>query len=174
MVTLRPAVADDLPAVGDLHQRSRAAAYREIVPADALASVSGDMMADYWRERWSFERDSHLLTVAERAGRLIGFTYLGPHDPRGPGSAGFGIGELYAIHLDPAEQGRGVGRALMVDALAKLSARGWPRAVLWVLADNVRAREFYARGGWRPDGGERQGEIGPASTLQLRYVRDLP
>ncbi|MBF9128868.1 GNAT family N-acetyltransferase [Plantactinospora sp. S1510] len=173
-LTLRPAVAGDLMAIGDLHHRSRSAAYREFVPADALASVTGEMMGRYWTERWTYERDSHLMTVAERNGRLVGFTYLGPHDPEEPDSAGPDVGELYAIHLDPAEQGRGVGRALMVDALAKLHARGWRRAVLWVLADNTHARSFYVRGGWVPDGVEREGDIGPVLTRQLRHVRNLP
>ncbi|WP_407951957.1 GNAT family N-acetyltransferase [Plantactinospora sonchi] len=174
MITLRPAAAEDLPVIGALHQSSRASAYRHIIPADALASVSAEMMGHYWTERWSYERDTHLLTVAERNGRLAGFTYLGPHDPEESPSAGPNVGELYAIHLDPAEQGRGVGRALMVDALAKLHARGWTRAVLWVLTDNHHAREFYLRGGWRPDGAEREGDIGTVLTRQLRYARDLP
>ncbi|MEO3742134.1 GNAT family N-acetyltransferase [Plantactinospora sp. B5E13] len=174
MITLRPAAAPDLPTVGALHQSSRAAAYRHIIPADALASVSAEMMGHYWSERWAYERDTHLLTVAEQDGQLVGFTYLGPHDPEEPASAGPDVGELYAIHLDPAVQGRGIGRTLMVDTLAKLHARGWSRAVLWVLADNLHAREFYLRGGWRPDGAERDGDIGGVQTPQLRYARDLP
>lgn len=173
-LTLRPAAPGDLMTIGDLHHRSRSSAYRQFVPEYALAAVTGVMMGRYWTERWSYERDSHRLTVAERGGRLLGFTYLGPHDPAEPDSAGPDIGELYAIHLDPAEQGHGVGRSLMVDALAKLRAQGWRRAVLWVLADNAHARDFYLRGGWAPDGGEREGDIGPVLTRQLRYVRDLP
>lgn len=62
----------------------------------------------------------------------------------------------------------------MVAALATLYGRGWRRGVLWVVAGNKRARTFYARGGWRPDGVEREGEIGTATTRQLRYARDLP
>ncbi|GAA3747430.1 GNAT family N-acetyltransferase [Plantactinospora mayteni] len=173
-LTLRPAVAADLMAVGDLQQRSRTMAYREIIPADALAVETGEMMGRYWTERWAYERDTHQMTMAERDGRLAGFTYLGPHDPAEPDSAGPDVGELYAIHLDPAEQGHGVGRTLMVDALAKLRAQGWRRAVLWVLVGNAHARDFYARGGWVPDGAEREGGIGPVLTPQLRYARDLP
>ncbi|MEQ4305918.1 GNAT family N-acetyltransferase [Plantactinospora sp. B6F1] len=173
-LTLRPAEAADLMAIGDLQHRSRAVAYRNIVPAEALAVETGEMMGRYWRERWAYERDTHLMTVAERDGRLVGFSYLGPHDPAEPDSAGADVGELYAIHLDPAEQGRGSGRALMVDALAKLLAQGWRRAVLWVLVDNAHARHFYARGGWQPDGAERHGSIGAALTPQIRYARALP
>jgi GNAT superfamily N-acetyltransferase len=168
-VRLGAATADDLMRVGALHHRSRADAYRDIVPAEALAAGSAERLGRWWAARWPYERDSHLMTIAERDGRIVGFSYVGPHDHDEPA-----LGELYAIHVDPAELGRGVGRALMVDALATLSGRGWRRAVLWVLAGNSHARRFYARGGWSPDGVERDGDIGTATTRQLRYARDLP
>ncbi|MGW0432987.1 N-acetyltransferase family protein [Micromonospora sp. NPDC003197] len=167
-ITLRPAQAGDLMAVGELHYRARLSAYRDIVPADALAAISADSMGRWWVERWPYERDTHTMTVAEDGDRLVGFTYLGP-SPDLPAT-----GELYAIHLDPAEQGRGVGRTLVVDALERMRQRGWSRATLWVLADNTHARRFYERGGWVADGTEREGGVGPALTRQLRYVRDLP
>jgi GNAT superfamily N-acetyltransferase len=179
-ITLRSAVAGDLMAIGALHQRSRVVAYRDIVPADALAAISADMMGRWWTARWPYERDTHALTIAERDGRLAGFTYIGPYEGVARDDLGAPepdrpeLGELYAIHLDPDEQGHGVGKALMVQALAALHRRGCRRAVLWVLAGNAHARRFYERGGWAPDGFERAAEIGPAVTRQLRYARDLP
>ncbi|GAB3139487.1 GNAT family N-acetyltransferase [Micromonospora sonneratiae] len=167
-ITLRPAHSDDLMAVGALHYRARLAAYRDFVPAEALAAISAESMGRWWTERWPYERDSHRMTVAEYDGRLVGFTYLGPA-PDDPA-----VGELYAIHLDPSEQGKGVGKLLMVDALESLRQRGWQRASLWVLADNTHARRFYERGGWSVSGEEREGDVGTAITRQLRYVRDLP
>ncbi|MEJ3749160.1 GNAT family N-acetyltransferase [Actinomycetes bacterium KLBMP 9797] len=80
---------------------------------------------------------------------------------------------LFAIHVDPATQGQGVGSALLADALGALAARGWRRAVLWVFAGNVHARRFYERGGWSCDGIERAGYIGPAKLAQLRYTHPL-
>lgn len=168
-VSLRPAEPTDLPTVGRLHHRSRAAAYRDLLPAGALAVPTADMLADWWASRWALERDSHLLTVAGYDGRLAGFTYIGPDEDGAPGA-----GELYAIHLDPDLQARGIGRALMVEALAELHRRGFRRALLWVLTGNAHARRFYERGGWRPDGCRRHAPIGGADTPQLRYVRGLP
>jgi GNAT superfamily N-acetyltransferase len=168
-IALREAGPADLPAVGALHHRSRAATYRGLVPDPALAALSAPMIAQWWAERWRWERHTHLLTVAEHDGRLAGFNYVGPDEDHARH-----VGELYAIHLDPGEQGRGVGRRLMVDALATMHGRGWRRAVLWVLAGNAHARRFYERGGWRPDGVEREAMMGPAVTLQVRYARDLP
>ncbi|MER7590633.1 GNAT family N-acetyltransferase [Micromonospora sp. NPDC127501] len=167
-VTLRPATEGDLMAVGALHQRSRVAAYSAFLPAEALADPTPEAMGRYWVERWIWERDTHRMTVAERAGALVGFSHLGPDDEDDPAT-----GLLNAIHLDPAEQGRGVGRTLMVDALDAMRAQGWRRGVLWVLRDNAHARSFYERGGWTPTGDERDEAIGSAPTRQLRYTRPL-
>ncbi|MFF3866960.1 GNAT family N-acetyltransferase [Micromonospora sp. NPDC001898] len=167
-ITLRHAAIDDLRPVGALHQRSRVAAYSSFLPAEALADPTPEAMGEYWAERWTWERDEHLMTVAERDGRLVGFSYLGPDDQDDPAT-----GLLNAIHLDPAEQGRGTGRALMADALATMRGRGRHRAVLWVLEPNAHARRFYERGGWRPTGERREEQIGTVRTPQLRYAREL-
>ncbi|NJP35367.1 GNAT family N-acetyltransferase [Micromonospora thermarum] len=167
-ITLRPATADDLMAVGALHQRSRVAAYSFFLPPEALAEPTGEAMGRYWTERWGWERDSHRMTLAERDGTLAGFSYVGPDDEGDPAT-----GLLYAIHLEPAEQGRGVGRELMIDALAAMRARGWRRAALWVLRENTNARRFYERGGWTPTGAEREDRIGSVLTPQLRYAREV-
>ncbi|TDC36011.1 GNAT family N-acetyltransferase [Micromonospora sp. 15K316] len=167
-VTLRPATADDLMGVGALHQRSRVAAYSSFLPAEALAEPTAEAMGRYWVERWGWERDDHLMTVAERDGELVGFTYLGPDDEGDPAT-----GLLNAIHLDPVERGRGTGRELMIDALATMRKCGRRQAALWVLTENAPAQRFYERGGWSPTGVEREELIGAAITGQLRYARPL-
>ncbi|MEV4712435.1 GNAT family N-acetyltransferase [Micromonospora sp. NPDC049374] len=167
-VTLRPATADDLMAVGRLHQRSRVAAYSSFLPPEALADPTPEAMGEYWVLRWTWERADHRMTVAERDGTLAGFSYLGPDDEGDPAT-----GLLNAIHLAPAERGRGIGRALMIDALDAMRARGCHRAVLWVLRDNGHARRFYERGGWHPTGQKRDDTIGTTRTPQLRYTRPL-
>ncbi|MFU8870596.1 GNAT family N-acetyltransferase [Micromonospora sp. SL4-19] len=167
-VSLRPATKDDLMAVGALHQRSRVAAYSSFLPAEALAEPTPEAMGGYWVQRWAWEHDDHRMTVAERDGRLVGFSYLGPDDQGDPAT-----GLLNAIHLEPDEQGRGTGRALMIDALAAMRSRGWAHAVLWVLRENGPARRFYERGGWSPTGEQRDEHIGTALAPQLRYSREV-
>ncbi len=159
-VLLRPATEADPAAVGGLHYRSRASAYAGLVSPEALTFGSPDALGRWWAERWRWERQTHRLTVAVSAEEIVGFSYLGP----GPAP---GVRELYAIHVDPGFVGTGVGRLLMTDAVPHLG----PRAVLWVLAGNVRARRFYEKTGWRPDGGTRQAPMGGGTTCQVRYVR---
>jgi GNAT superfamily N-acetyltransferase len=165
-LTIRSAAERDLTAVGTLHHLSRASAYASFLPAAALEAVPVSSMVEYWVERWRYERDNHQLTVASAGGEVVGFTYLGPDEEPDTGI-------LHAIHVAPDAQGRGVGAALMADALGKLAAGGWRRAVLWVLADNAHARGFYERGGWAPDGVQRDDFIGPALVHQVRYARPL-
>ncbi|AGL14624.1 GNAT family N-acetyltransferase [Actinoplanes sp. N902-109] len=164
-VLLRPATDDDMAGIGDLHYRSRATAYAHLLSPEALTSGSPAAMGEWWAERWKWERETHRMTVAVAGAELAGFSYLGPSEQDG-------VAELSAIHADPQFVGTGVGRALMVDAVSALRAYG-KTAVLWVLEGNSRARDFYAKGGWAPDGESRVDSIGGEPVLQLRYAKDL-
>jgi ribosomal protein S18 acetylase RimI-like enzyme len=93
----------------------------------------------------------------------------GPLTPAG--QAG-GVGELYALYVSPAWWSAGVGRALMSSVLAALEAERYRRVVLWVLADNARARRFYDRAGFAPDGGTNI-LTGLGGVLEVRYSRDF-
>jgi GNAT superfamily N-acetyltransferase len=168
---LRTVDDSDLAAVGALHHRSRTDAYAGLVSAAGLAAGSAEAMGEWWAERWRWERDVCRLTVAADGDTVIGFSYLGPSET--PDAV-----ELYAIHVDPTRVGTGVGRLLMAGALHDLAAMsmsepGRDRAVLWVLVGNTRARRFYERAGWVPDGAERLAPIGPELVAQLRYARSL-
>ncbi|HEX3504826.1 MAG TPA: GNAT family N-acetyltransferase [Xanthobacteraceae bacterium] len=55
---------------------------------------------------------------------------------------GYG-GEISALYILRACQGRGFGRELMNAMAANLSGRGHLGASVWVLRDNFRARRFY-------------------------------
>jgi GNAT superfamily N-acetyltransferase len=159
-VRLRPAVEADFAALGDLHYRSRVAAYADFVSPEALSFGSPAALGEWWAERWTWERATHRLTVAVDGDHVVGFTYLGPAPDEG-------VRELYGIHVDPAWVGTGVGKLLMVDALPHLGED----AVLWVLEGNARARRFYERGEWSPDGTTRDESLGGEQVHQLRYRR---
>ncbi|MFI1990154.1 GNAT family N-acetyltransferase [Actinoplanes sp. NPDC020271] len=165
-VLLRSATESDPIRVGALHQRSRLAAYSGFIPADVLAARTAESFGEWWAERFRWEQDTHRLTIAEDDGEVVGFTYIGPSET--PGAA-----ELYAIHVEPSRVGTGVGRELMIRALADLPAIGGDRAVLWVLSENHGARTFYENGGWKPDGETRTEPINGVPVPQLRYTRPL-
>ena len=86
------------------------------------------------------------------AERLVGFhwTKVHAHTRVAGRTAGHEpIGEVYVVGVDPAEQGRGLGRALTLVGLAHLKAAGLPEAMLYVDADNAPAIKVYSALGFR-------------------------
>jgi ribosomal protein S18 acetylase RimI-like enzyme len=161
----------DLEAVAALHALSRQATYREIIPAPALRAITAEKLWETWADRVARESATHRLYLAETAGELRGFSYLGPGDEIERVPPGTGV--LYAIHVHPDALGRGIGRALMDLCLRTFAGWRFRRAVLWVLDGNDRACRFYERTGWRHDGTVRESSIGGIATRQLRYVRPV-
>ncbi|MEE1651153.1 GNAT family N-acetyltransferase [Brachybacterium sp. J144] len=84
--------------------------------------------------------------VGEESGAIIGFAMTG--DARTVGEhAPARERELFSIYVLAAHHGGGAGQALLEAALPA----GTP-AQLWVAEQNPRARRFYARNGFAPDG----------------------
>jgi GNAT superfamily N-acetyltransferase len=82
-------------------------------------------------------------------------------------------GELCALHVDPAQWGRGIGVALVTAARARLVELGFRKAFLWVLAGNVRAERFYQIDQWTPDGVKRTHSVWAVTVNEVRYQRGL-
>jgi RimJ/RimL family protein N-acetyltransferase len=61
----------------------------------------------------------------------------------------------------------------MARALEQLREKDFSQAILWVHADNGRARRFYEAAGWRPDGAERDEEAFGEVVKELRYRIEL-
>lgn len=73
----------------------------------------------------------------------------------------------------PEQVSTGVGRALMDALIARAVSEGASALVLWVLAANERARRFYAKAGFEPDGAAEAFEVGGATVSEVRYARAL-
>ena len=178
MATIRPATVQDAPAVGRLNVRVWQVAYGLPVraacgqmPDEHLDGLRPEERAAGWERGLSRDRDQDLVLVAEEAGRVVGFTVVGPaQDPEG-------AGELYAINVDPDHWGTGVGRTLLAAAQAELTRLGYTEAVLWVLPHNASARRFYEVAGWITDGIQRTSEVLGVVVPEVRYrqrLQDLP
>lgn len=172
---MRRAEPGDELAVAEVHIASWRVAYQGLLPDAYLARLDPAERA----ERYTFGADgfdSPVTTLAVADGLICGFATVGSARD----ADAKGVGELYAIYLDPSWWGRGVGSALIGEARRQLAERGHAEAVLWVLAGNSRAEGFYRNDGWRPDGGARQEEVGPGGAPgagvtvdELRYRRAL-
>ena len=72
----------------------------------------------------------------------------------------------------PAWWGTGVAVELHDRGLELLRGQGCECCRLWVLEDNMRARRFYERHGWREDGRTRVVEF-PPHPLDVGYSLDF-
>lgn len=172
-VAIRPAAVSDAAAVAGVRNAAWRAAFRGIVPDQVLDGLDLEREAAVWRERLR-DQDVVRVSVAEldeppAPRRLVGYVTGGP--ARGDDEAG--LGEIWAIDVDPVAQGRGVGRALMGSAMDELATRGFAEAILWVFEANTPARGFYERLGWVPDGASKPYEIGGAAPIEVRYRKGL-
>ncbi|MFN2469855.1 MAG: N-acetyltransferase family protein [Gaiellaceae bacterium] len=151
-----------------VHVSSWRAAYRGLLPEDYLAALTVEGRTRRWRRRLRELRSGETVLLAERDGQAVGFASAGPS--RDSDCDWRRVGELYAIYALEGEWGRGTGRLLHDEAVRALEALGFREAILWVLDTNERARSFYERRGWAPDGSEKHEHYGKR-VRELRYRR---
>ena len=84
-------------------------------------------------------RNPGLSRVAIDGSATVGVALCG-HDGR--------RGHIYHLAVDPAYQGRGLGRRLLDECLMGLRRTGVKRVIIMVADDNLRGREFWKRCGW--------------------------
>ena len=166
-VVIRLADVGDAAHISRVHVASRRGAYAGIVAAEYLAALDPEENEPQWAHFLRTGPDEGVRTwIAWSDGAALGFASLGPSRDE---DAARNEQEIYSIYLDPGLWGQGVARDLMRTMLAEV---GQPVPLsLWVLAQNERARHFYRRHGFFPDGTERLQEFGGEDLLEVRFRR---
>ncbi|MGH8958609.1 MAG: mycothiol synthase [Acidimicrobiia bacterium] len=78
--------------------------------------------------------DPEMVVMAWKRNELVGFNWLKADDDEG---------EIYVIAVAPRFQGKGLGKALVMDGLGRLEKAGAEKAFLYVDADNQAALRLY-------------------------------
>jgi mycothiol synthase len=100
-------------------------------------SMDAANLAERMSEPWF---DPAGLLVADAGDGLLAFHWTKVHDAD--------HGEVYVVAVDPAAQGRGLGKAVTAAGLAHLASRGVRRIILYVESDNERAVATYSHLGF--------------------------
>ena len=162
---VRLATGADAEEIARVQEHGWQAAYRHLFPAQEL-DRGGFIDVARWRERLERPPAGWSTFVAVDGDEVLGFASVGPsRDEQGPG-------ELYALYVDPEQWSAGVGRALMARAEEQLASE-YEEARLWVLEQNPRARAFYERAGWTPDGARKAEERWGVRAPEVRYRKEL-
>ncbi|HET7432698.1 MAG TPA: GNAT family N-acetyltransferase [Nocardioides sp.] len=109
---IRPATQDDLPAL--------AAIYDEQVRTGISTFDLEPPPAAYWQHHLdSREPGDHVLVAGDGDG-VVGFAYSSAYRPR----PGYRLTRETSVYLDERARGRGLGRRLYEDLLARVAADG--------------------------------------------------
>jgi GNAT superfamily N-acetyltransferase len=161
-ITVRTATAADSFAIAETHVASWRATYPGIVPQAYIDSLKVEEFAPRWHERLANPSDQHIL-VAEQGGAVCGFASGGP----GRGQIEGHPGELYAIYLSPAAEGRGIGSRLFWGIARALAWSGRNGMYAWALQQNPACRFYERIGGVLLR--EATIEIGGAMLVEVAY-----
>jgi ribosomal protein S18 acetylase RimI-like enzyme len=145
--TIRPAKSEDMPAVGRLgalliREHHDFDPQRFIAPMPGVEKGYGSYLDT------QLGAPNVVVLVAERDGKVIGYTYSGVEGTdymalRGP------AGAMYDIVVDPDHRQQGVGRMLVDATLEALKSKGVPRVVLSTAEKNAAAQRLFDRAGFR-------------------------
>jgi ribosomal protein S18 acetylase RimI-like enzyme len=162
--TARPSDADSIARV---HVESWLTTYPGLVPATHLAGLSLERRARTWAATLEApeRRKGVFVATSTRAG-VVGFANGGPERDGDPEFRG----ELYAIYLLEAWQGKGLGRRLFSAVVRDLAARDLRSLLVWVLEGNPACRFYETMGGRVAR--RRTVELGGARLPELGYGWD--
>jgi len=146
-VSIRRATPADIPDIGRLGALL-VRVHHDLDPQRFIAATPDTETRYGWFLGTQLDEPNIIILVAERDGKVIGYTYSGVEGTdymalRGP------AGVVYDIIVDPDHRKQGVGRMLLGTTLDALKARGSPRVVLSTAERNSSAQRLFDRAGFR-------------------------
>src|SRR5215831_16309155 len=188
VVLIRSGSAADAAQVAEVQREGWFAAYRGIIADELIERATAPDGGARVRQAFRIRPWQRMIVAVERlpgwdgdGTGVVGYASFGPETdvlgspwphPLSPDGADGTVSELYALYVHPAWWSTGTGRALMERVLARTTRAGYRSLTLWVLRDNLRARRFYERAGFAPDGATHPLE-GLGGVMELRYRRPL-
>lgn len=166
-MSVRAATAADARGIAGVHVAAWKIGYRDLLPQAVLDVQTIEEREQTWLGHLTDPENEVRTLVAEDEPDITGFiSIIGvarDEDAR-PGTA-----EIPALYVHPMRWRTGQGLELMLVALSALRAAEVVDVTLWVIADNERARAFYTRCGFQPDGATKTNQFG-VREVRLRLT----
>lgn len=168
-MSLRAASLDDLDDIIALYVKGWQHSYSGLIDADFLAQLPNNVRSrDYLHSLLAGGRDDAVVLLHDDGRVVAGFIAAGrSRDVVEPDLA-----EIYAVYVDPAQQGAAIGHTLFSACCARLIEKGFSRLHIWTFAANTRARLAYTRWGGMPTG-TRTVTVGGDYLEEVGFIWDL-
>ena len=149
---IREAAIDDAARIAEIDVFSSRYAYKKILSEECLyKDLSVEARIPVYK-KWINEKRFELYVYEDSDTDIIkGMMGIGPCEDEDKK----GAFELHFIYVDPDFTRTGIGSEMMLFFEQKGKDKGYPEFVVWVLEDNVPARDFYEKNNYCPDGKEK-------------------
>jgi len=135
---LRPFRWSDVPAITTI--------YRHYVDHTAITFDTEAPDETAIAEKYAgLKRLGHPVIIAERLGKTVGYAYASFYRPR----AAYRFTCEDSLYLDPAETGRGLGKAMLTELLAQSRAFGFKQMLAVITADTANSVAIHEKFGFR-------------------------
>jgi ribosomal protein S18 acetylase RimI-like enzyme len=138
----RKASPEDAEAIAHVQVDTWRTTYRGVVPDEHLEGLSYERGQEMW-ERILSDTKEAVFVAQDSDDSVVGFASCGS----ARGAEKEYAGELYAIYVTQAMQGKGIGRMLCQEVVRYLKGEGLDSMLVWVLAENPFRRFYAALGG---------------------------
>lgn len=137
VISIRRVRSEDAAALSGVFDAAWREAYQGIIPGIALERMMARRGPRWWLSTVGRGRPMVVLDVGETVAGYV--SYGRCRDRSLPAE-----GEIDELYLAPEYQGVGFGKRLFKAVRNDMHDRGIKRIAVWVLAENDRARAFYA------------------------------
>ena len=147
-VEYRNAAADDAPELAELGAATFVDTFGHLYQPDDLAVFLQNHSVEAWEKELS--DPAFAVRLAEKDGRMVGYAKVGPphlpFEPRGEAA------ELRQLYVVEEMKGQGIAQSLMDWVIERARRRRADYLYLSVFTENHRARRFYEKYGFEPEG----------------------
>jgi GNAT superfamily N-acetyltransferase len=149
-----------------MHYGSCRDAYSSFLPEDFWGEETEQRWIDSWTKDLQSPHPGSDTWIALGEGQILGFATVGLTRPNPTAGTRARERELWSIYVRASEYGSGLADRLLETVLPQHAP-----AELWVFEANERARRFYSRRDFEPDGARHV--LGPqfGHQAEIRMVR---
>lgn len=135
---LRPFLWADVPAITEIYSHY---VHNTAITFDTEAPDETAIAEKYA----GLTRLGHPVIIAERAGKTVGYAYASFYRPR----AAYRFTCEDSLYLDPAETGKGLGKAMLTELLTQSRAFGFKQMLAVITADTANSIGIHEKFGFK-------------------------